>query len=365
MDKENGNIVCDNGSGTIRIGLAGEEVPKYTFYSTAAGSKPTAEFNSKLNESPIEKGVIKDWDSMERIWSEGFCSNLQVTHGDSPVLLTEPILNPKKNREKMTEVMFETFNVPAFYLANQAVLSAYGNGRVTGLVLDSGVDKTDTVPIYEGYAIPHAAIRLDIGGSHLTDYLDKMLRKRGLSLKKETVDDIKEKLCSVDVDYNTETFNSFTSPVKSYELPDGQMIRIEDELIKCPEALFTPSLIGVDCKGIHEIIFDSIWKAHNPSCRERALFDSYTNIILSGGSSSFPDLPEKIIKEQPYDKRIISGFGEIPVKIVKNLDVDVDRKNHAWIGGSIWASLSTAEQMWISKQEYQESGCSIVHMKCF
>ena len=175
MDKKNGNIVCDNGSGTIRIGLAGEEVPKYTFYSTAAGSKPTAEFNSKLNESPIEKGVIKDWDSMERIWSEGFCSNLQVTHGDSPVLLTEPILNPKKNREKMTEVMFETFNVPAFYLANQAVLSAYGNDRVTGLVLDSGVDKTDTVPIYEGYAIPHAAIRLDIGGSHLTDYLDKML----------------------------------------------------------------------------------------------------------------------------------------------------------------------------------------------
>ena len=121
-------------------------------------------------------------------------------------------------------------------------------------------------------------------------------------MKKETVGDIKEKLCSVDVDYNTETFNSFTSPVKSYELPDGQMIRIEDELIKCPEALFTPSLIGVDCKGIHEIIFDSIWKAHNPSCRERALFDSYTNIILSGGSSSFPDLPIKIIKSSPMTK---------------------------------------------------------------
>ena len=363
MDMENRNIVCDNGSGTIRIGLAGEEVPKCTFYSTAAGSKPTAELISKLKESPIEKGVIKDWDIMERIWSEGFRSYIQVTDGDSPVLMTEPILNPKKNREKMTEIMFETFNVPAFYLANQAVLSAYANGRVTGLVLDSGVDKTDAVPIYEGYAIPHAAIRLDIGGSHLTDYLDKMLKERGLSLTKETVGDIKEKLCCVDVDYNTETFKSFTSPVKSYKLPDGQMIRIEDELIKCPEAFFTPSLIGVDCKGIHEIIFDSIWKAHNPSHRERVLVDSYANIILSGGSSSFPDLPEKIKKEQPYDKRIKSGFGEMPVKIVKNFDVD--RKNHAWIGGSIWASLSTAEQMWISKQEYQESGCSIVHTKCF
>ena len=362
MDMENASIVCDNGSGTIRIGLAGEEVPKSTFYSTAAGSKPTAEFISKLNESPIEKGIIKDWDSIERIWSEGF-NNLQVTDRDSPILMTEPIFNPKENREKMTEIMFETFHVPAFYLANQAVLSAYANGRDTGLVLDSGVDKTDAVPIYQGYAIPHAAIRLDIGGSHLTDYLDKMLRERGLSLTKETVVDIKEKLCCIDVDYNTETFSSFTSPAKSYELPDGKMITVEDELIKCPEALFTPSLIGVDSKGIHEIIFDSIWKAHNPSHRERALFDSYTNIMLSGGSSSFPDMPEKIIKEQPYDKRITSGFGEFPVKIVKCMDVD--RKNHAWIGGSVLASLSSAEQMWISKKEYQESGCSIVHTKCF
>ena len=146
-------------------GLAGQEkmfLSQTNFYSTSAGSKPVSEFTSKLNESPIETGVIKDWDSIEKIWNESFHDHLQATDGDSLVLMTEPCLNPKTNREKITEIMFEKFNVPAFYLANQAVLAAYAHGRVTGLVLDSGVDKTDAVPVYEGYAIPHAALRLEI-----------------------------------------------------------------------------------------------------------------------------------------------------------------------------------------------------------
>jgi len=56
----------------------------------------------------------------------------------------------------MTEIMFETFNVPSLYVACQAVLSLYSTGRTTGLVLDSGEGVTSTVPIYEGYALPHA-----------------------------------------------------------------------------------------------------------------------------------------------------------------------------------------------------------------
>ena len=380
MDPECVNIVCDNGSGTIRIGWAGEDVPKSNFYSTSAGSKPVSEFTSKLSESPIETGVIKDWDSIEKIWNMAFHDHLQATDGESPVLMTEPCLNPKTNREKMTEIMFEKFNVPAFYLANQAVLAAYAHGRVTGLVLDSGVDKTDAVPVYEGYAIPHAALRLDLGGNHLTNYLDEMLRERGITLNKATVGDIKEKLCYVDVNYkwnweeldwwelnrNTEKTSS-TSHEKSYELPDGKIIRIKEETFKCPEPLFMPSLIGLESVGIHKIVFDSIWKAQQPYYDEdRILFDFYCNIILSGGSTSFPDLSEKLIRRQPYDKRITRGMGEYPVKIAKfQYNTDVDKRDLTWIGGSVLASLSTAEQMSISKKEYQESGSSIVNTKCF
>ena len=157
--------------------------------------------------------------------------------------------------------------------------------------------------------------------------------------------------------------DSLNSDEKSYKLPDGKIIRIEDEIFMCPEALFTPSLIGLDSVGIHEIVFDSMWKAQD-QYYERVLFDFYSNIILSGGSTSFAGLPEKIKRKQPHDKRIVRGLGEYPVKVGKGYP-DMDKKNCTWIGGSVLASLSTAEQMWISKNEFRESGSSFVHTKCF
>ncbi|PSS27304.1 hypothetical protein M430DRAFT_32090 [Amorphotheca resinae ATCC 22711] len=371
----NAPIVLDNGSGTIRAGFAGEDLPKCYFPSFVGRPKHLRVLAGALEGDvfigqraqdlrgllriryPLEHGIVTDWDDMERIWEWVYGEGLKTLSEEHPVLLTEPPLNPRSNRDTAAQILFETFNVPALYTSIQAVLSLYASGRTTGIVLDSGDGVSHAVPVYEGFSMASSIRRIDVAGRDVTEYLQLLLRKSGYvfhtSAEKEVVRMIKEKVSYVAANPRQEEKEWAASKVGDgkvveYALPDGNKIKIGAERFRAPEILFDPEIIGLEYPGIHQIVVDAINRTDLDL--RKSLFG---NIVLSGGST------------------LTKGFGdrllhEVQRLAVKDMRIKIfappERKYSTWIGGSILAGLSTFRKMWVSIDDWHENP-DIIHTK--
>merc|ERR1712046_464078 len=319
-DDDKPAVIMDNGTGMMRCGLSGEDAPKVTFASCVGYPKQKALLQGSNKEYyvgeeaqqkrgilllkyPLEHGVIQNWDDMEKIWKHTFDNELRMVVGDdnegdedcTGVLLTEAPMNPKENRERMTQIMFETFTARRFYVAIQAVLSLYASGRTTGVVVDCGDGVSHTVPIYEGYSMPHAVQRINLNGLDLTDYLCKILTESKINLhtsaERESAKKIKEDLCYVSMSFAEEVDN-FAGKEKSFELPDMSVFTVHNQLIRCPELMFKPWEDGKEMMGLHELAKKTV-----DDCDLDVRKDLLMNIVMSGGTTMFPNMPERLQAE--------------------------------------------------------------------
>ena len=279
----------------------------------------------------MENGIVKRWDDMEHLWNYTFNEKMKIDTTGRKILLTEPPMNPLKNREQMCDVMFEKYNFGGVYVAIQAVLALYAQGipytqklgsrdrlirfqgLSSGVVVDSGDGVTHIVPVYESTVLNHLTRRLDVAGRDVTRNLIALLLRRGYALNRtadfETVRQIKEKLCyvSYDLELDQRLSEDTTVLVESYTLPDGRVIRVGSERFEAPECLFQPHLVDVEQPGIAEFLFNTI-QAADVDVRTSL----YKAIVLSGGSSMYPGLPSRLEKEikQLWLTKVLQGNPE-------------------------------------------------------
>ncbi len=443
---EVGAIVLDIGSSTVKAGYAGEDTPKAFFptpcgvvfpdpadaSSAAVGSgdhetrdgpssvaSPTdIAAQMMLNRriitggaqnayrdamevmTPVQHGLIMDWDAVERIWDYTIKDRLRSDPRNHPLVMSEPYYNTQSRREKTVELAFESFQTPAFYLAKDAVLSAFSQGKATALVVSSGAGATTVVPVHDGYVLYKSALKTKIAGDSVDALVNRLvIAPKGVSdvppqyewtrhavaaghnlvsrsplvgeatasfraySQQRIIQNLKESLCRChDQAFDTEVYTRI--PARPFLLPDGKVLDVGVERLIVGEAYFDPALglgqeivedldIGFAFPGLHKMVCASV-----DLCDVDIRKDMYGSIVLAGGNTLMKDVHLRLQKE-------VNGLLPFGLKVKVNVPaVTIERQFASWIGGSVLATLGTFQQMWLSKEEYEEYGSSIILRKC-
>ncbi|KAK9379525.1 actin family [Kockiozyma suomiensis] len=396
-------LVIDPGSSWTRVGFAGEDSPKAvvpTFYGKAGddiyvGDNELHSPRSGMEVlSPMSDGCVTDWDKTVKIWDYALSKRLYTDPKDHPLLVTEPSWNPAKNREKAVEVAFEQLGVPAFYLAREAVCSAFACGKPTALVVDIGSAVASVTPVIDGLVLKKATFHSNFAGDYVNNHLKALFKSKNITLtphfmiaKKQSVEsgqtaqatlksfdgladsylefergrilnEFKESTSQVlDMPYSEVVANS--RPSRPFEFPDGYNLNFGAERFATTEPLFQPQqfplpdfTVDNNAQGISELINASV-----SACDVDARANLVNNVVLIGGSSLLTGCTERTNLE------MTQAFPGMKIRIQAPGNSS-ERKYAGWIGGSILASLGTFHQMWIGKKEYEEVGAAIVEKRC-
>ncbi|XP_061635017.1 actin-like protein 6A [Phyllopteryx taeniolatus] len=419
---EVGALVFDIGSYTVRAGYAGEDCPKADFPTVIGvtldredGTTPMETDGDKGKQSgtiyyidtnqlrvpretmevmsPLKNGMIEDWDSFQAILDHTYRMHFKSEPSLHPVLMSEASWNTRAKREKLTELMFEHYNIPAFFLCKSAVLSAFANGRSTGLVLDSGATHTTAIPVHDGYVLQQGIVKSPLAGEFMSMQCRELFQEINVEIippymiaskdpvregspaswkKKEKLPQVTRSwhnyMCNCVIqDFQASVLQVSDSPYDEqvaaqmptvhYELPNGYNCDFGAERLKIPEGLFDPSnakgLSGNTMLGVSHVVTTSVGM-----CDIDIRPGLYGSVVVTGGNTLIQGFTDRLNRElsqkTPPSMRL---------KLIAN-NTTVERRFSAWIGGSILASLGTFQQMWISKQEYEEGGKQCVDRKC-
>lgn len=376
------SIIVDIGSGEIKAGFSGDEKPKLIFKNYIGVPKykkvlrPFNKESQEINDQyigedcdkymgivklryPVKHGIFSGEQDILSVFNYlyaklGISSEEAKEH---PILVTEPLLNPYTNREKIAYTLFENLGVPCLFFASQPILSLFSTSTTSGTVLESGEGVTQSCVVYEGYSLPNSYERFDYGGADVSDYLKTLLKKKGYQFFNSTefrlISEMKENSCfcfsnniNADIEDVKKALNK--NPI-NYYLPDGTTISIGEERLLAPEILFHPDLMGKEYLSFSDIIISSINKVDIQLRRK-----VYENILLSGGNTGIKGLKEKL-------------SNEVKNKTYKNIKVNLNSPDKpefcCWAGGNIISTLEIFKRMWVTKNDWSEKGSKIVHVK--
>lgn len=379
-------VVCDTGTGVIKAGFAGDQEPALVFPNLVG--RPMLRFDAALGggqkvrdlmigdeanfaramlqlSRPVQNGIVQDWDDMEVVWDYTF-AQLGVEPEEHKIVQTEAAMNPPRNRERIVEVMFEKYGFAAVNVSVQAILALSSQGLTSGFVVDSGDGVTHLVPVTEGYVEPALVERANLAGRHVTEHLMKLLVGQGHPLNSradlETVRELKQKLCYVAYDLEAERklARETTLVDRQYTLPDSRTMRIGAERFLAPEVLFSPGHLGHEGAGLADLVFDCIRKSD-----VHVQKDYFGHIVLSGGTTMFPGLSSRLEKDlrRLYLERVLQGDRSRASKFRCCVEDPPRRQHMVFLGASILAEAHEQQPdspWWISRQEYNESGASVV-----
>eukprot|EP00890_Picochlorum_soloecismus_P004661 jgi/Picsp_1/5196/NSC_02559-R1_actin-related protein arp7 len=370
---ENSCVVIDLGSQDIKAGFAysfpSEYEPQIVLPNAVIAEQdiPQAleheEKGSLYYVRPIVQGEIKDFEGLEAVirqvlyyqsgWSEGSEEN---------VVIVEPALTPRLDRERLTQILFEKFNVNSLFVTDAAVASLYSVGKTGGIVVDIGYEKIDVVPVIDGLAQPSSATRIPFGGRHLTEKLQDFLKHKDTRVSFEEAEILKLDICN-----REKAAEAGTSDAVAHEfcLPDGQRISLQEEIESMQSLLLDPTLSGLDMPTVAETCINAgmVTTVHGERDSRRALME---NIFVCGAGSGFPGISESLLK------RVTEiSHASLPPALRSSMEYmpKHSRARAAWFGGAaigkvVHSQTNQMQNQTVSKFEYHEYGPTVIHRKC-